>query len=795
MTPPQGRPPGRTTQPLRLGHAIGELFSLYPPDEPSAGAFRAKQIQAVLQLTPLTMLANILNALLVADSFWNAGLRAFLVPWAACVMVVALFGGRVWIVTRTGRRRHTASLRALRRAAIHASILGTLWALVPVFLFPIANSRQQLMITAISAGMICAGGFALATIPAAATAYVLILSAGSAFPLLSTSDPVLANVGWLLYIYAIIVVASVIATARTFGARLMAESRAEHQTQVIGLLLRDFEESASDVLWEINRQGRLQHVSPRLAQMLDKSLDDLAGTIFVDHLRNPAADWREAERDCLRELESRIGASEPFRDLTIPILVAAERRWWSLSAKPLTDPDGQFSGWRGVATDVTHARRAHERITHLAHHDTLTGVANRHQFHTLVRSALLAVADNASSCAVACIDLDNFKDVNDSLGHQAGDSLLQIVAQRLSAGTRRNDLVARLGGDEFGLLLREPGNNSELEGFVARLLEQLQRPCELYGSRTSVGASVGIALAPRDGTDATTLLRNADIALYAAKAKGRGSFCFFDPAMALGSQRRQMLERELQRAMDEGGLSLFYQPQIVLATGAVWRFEALLRWKHPLHGNIPPAEFIPIAESSGLIVRLGEWVMQKACQDAAGWPDSIGIAVNLSPAQIVGRDLCRMVDAALTESGLLTSRLEVEITESVFLNETGETLGQLHSLHRTGVKLALDDFGTGYASLAYLRRLPFDTLKIDRSFVHEMLESTEARAIVRSVVDLAVTLKIATVAEGVETRKHIDALTAEGCTLGQGNHLGEPMPAANVLGFLERLAHAAAPAG
>lgn len=412
MTPPQARPAGRTTLPLRLGHAIGELFSLYPPDEPSAGAFRAKQIQAVLQLTPLTMLANILNALLVADSFWNAGLRGFLVPWTACVMVVALFGARVWFVMRTRRRRHTASLRALRRAAIHASILGTLWALVPVVLFPIANSQQQLMITAISAGMICAGGFALATIPAAAAAYVLILSAGSAYPLLSTSDPVLANVGWLLYIYAIIVVASVIATARTFGARLMAESRAEHQTQVIGLLLRDFEENASDVLWEIDRQGSLLHVSPRLAQMLDKSLDDLAGTIFVDHLRNPAADWGEAERDCLRELESRIGGNEPFRDLTIPILVAAERRWWSLSAKPLTDPDGQFSGWRGVATDVTHARRAHERITHLAHHDTLTGVANRHQFHTLVRSTLLAVADSAGSCAVACIDLDNFKDIN-----------------------------------------------------------------------------------------------------------------------------------------------------------------------------------------------------------------------------------------------------------------------------------------------------------------------------------------------------------------------------------------------
>lgn len=794
MTPEEPRSPGKTSLISRLRGAAGGLFTLYPPEEPSAGTFRAKQIRAVLQLTPLTMLANVLNALLIADSFWSVAPRGFLLTWIASVMVAATFGARSWFAMRSTSKRQTASLRAMRRATIHASILGTIWAMVPVVLFPVADAQQQLMITAICAGMICAGGFALATVPVAATAYVLILSAGSAYPLLSAQDPTLSNVGLLLSIYAVIVIASVIATARTFGARLMAEAHAEHQAQVIGLLLRDFEENASDVLWEIDGLGRLRHVSPRLAQMLDKSVEDLVGSVLVDHLRNPAAEWEDVEFQYIRELEQRLAVAEPFRDSTIPIFVAGETQWWSLTAKPLTDLEGRFSGWRGVATDVTHARRAHERITHLAHHDTLTGLANRHQFHTQVRDALLAVARDGHGCAVACIDLDNFKDVNDSLGHHAGDLLLQLVAQRLSAGTRRNDLVARLGGDEFGLLLQEPGDIDEVETFVGRMLDHLQRPCELDGARINVGASVGIALAPRDGVEATSLLRNADFALYAAKEKGRGSFRFFDPLMALGSQRRQMLERELRRAIDEGGLYLRYQPQVEMASCTVTRFEALLRWKHPLHGHISPEEFIPVAESSGLIVQIGEWVLRQACQDAMTWPGDLGVAVNLSPVQMVGCDLHGMVNQILEQSGLSTNRLEVEITESVFINETGEALEQLHRLHHEGVSLALDDFGTGYASLAYLRRLPFDTLKIDRSFVHEMLASTEARAIVRSVVDLAATLKIATIAEGVENKSQMDALVAEGCAVGQGNYLGEPMRPDAILGFLGSLDRASAPA-
>ena len=794
MTPEEPHSSGRAGPISRLQRAVGRLFTLYPPDEPSAGTFRAKQIRAVLQLTPLTMLANVLNALLIADSFWSIAPRGFLPLWIASVILAAAFGARSWFAMRSTSKRQTASMRAMRRATIHASILGTIWAMVPVVLFPLAGAHQQLMITAICAGMICAGGFALATVPVAASAYVLILSAGSAYPLLSAHDPALSNVGLLLYIYAVIVIASVIATARTFGARLTAEAHAEHQAQVIGLLLRDFEENASDVLWEIDDLGRLRHASPRLAQMLDKSIEDLVGTVLVDHLRDPAAEWEDVEFQYIRELEQRLAVAEPFRDLTIPILVAGETQWWSLTAKPLTDPEGRFSGWRGVATDVTHARRAHERITHLAHHDTLTGLANRHQFHTQVRNALLAVARDGRNCAVACIDLDNFKDVNDSLGHHAGDLLLQLVARRLSASTRRNDLVARLGGDEFGLLLREPGEIEEVQTFVDRLLDQLQRPCELDGARINVGASVGLALSPRDGVEATALLRNADFALYAAKEKGRGGFRFFDPLMALGSQRRQMLERELRRAIDEGGLYLRYQPQIEMASCTVTRFEALLRWKHPLHGNISPEEFIPVAESSGLIVRIGEWVLRQACRDAMTWPDHLGVAVNLSPVQMVGSDLYGMVNQILEQTGLPTNRLEVEITESVFINETAEALDQLHRLHQEGISLALDDFGTGYASLAYLRRLPFDTLKIDRSFVHEMLASTEARAIVRSVVDLAATLKIATIAEGVENKSQVDALIAEGCANGQGNYLGEPMRPDAIVGFLGILDRASAPA-
>jgi len=764
---------------LPVRQAMRRLFTIYPEDEPQAPAFRAKQIQAVLRLTPLTMLANVVNALLVAKAFWPVASHAFLIFWVSAVFFAALTGGRSWFAMRRGELRQTASPRALRRAAVHASALAFLWAVVPVVLFEGADPHRQIVLACICAGMICAGGFALTTVPFAASLYVFILSIGSALAMFRVPDSVFATLAGLLCIYGFIVIASVIETAHAFGARLMAEARAERQAQVIGLLLRDFEESMSDVLWEIDELGKLRHVSPRLAEMLDTPIEALANTYLFDHLKRGVSELPDDHAGTISELRDLLSSGEPFRDFVIPLRIRDETRWWSLTAKPVSTPEQQPSGWRGVATDVTHARRAHEKITHLAHHDNLTGLANRYQFLARLRTMLDSPAD-PPRFAVACLDLDKFKDVNDSLGHHAGDQLLQIVAQRLLTATRQSDLVARLGGDEFGLLLTHTEGPAEVARFARRLLEDLEQPCGLDGARMTVGASLGIAMTSGGETDASSLLRDADFALYAAKSEGRGRFRFFEPGMARTMQRRQLVERELRIAMERGDLTLWYQPQISIGTGAITRFEALIRWNHEIHGWIEPGEFIPIAQSSGLIVRLGRWLLDRACAEAATWPAHLGIAVNISPVQIVGQDLCSQIGDVLRTHGLASDRLELEITETAFLNESTATLDQLQALHAIGIKLALDDFGTGYASLAYLRRLPFDTLKVDRSFVHEMLESQEAEAIVRSVVTLASTLGIATVAEGVENNEQLSALRRDGCTHAQGFHLGAPVPAASL---------------
>ncbi|HMV52242.1 MAG TPA: EAL domain-containing protein [Rhodocyclaceae bacterium] len=779
---------------LPVRQAMQRLFTIYPDDEPQAPAFRAKQIQAVLRLTPLTMLANVVNALLVAKAFWPVASHAFLIFWVSAVFIAALAGGRSWFAMRRGALRQTASPRALRRAAIHASALAFLWAAVPIVLFDGADPHRQIVLACICAGMICAGGFALTTVPFAASLYVLILSIGSALAMFRVPDSVFATLAGLLCIYGFIVIASVIETAHAFGARLMAEARAERQAQVISLLLRDFEESMSDVLWEIDEHGRLRHASPRLAEMLDTSIDELANAYLFDHLKRNIPDLADEHAGNISELRDLLSSREPFRDFVIPLRVRNETKWWSLTAKPVTTPEKMPSGWRGVATDVTHARRAHEKIAHLAHHDNLTGLANRYQFLARLRTMLDSPAEQ-SHLAVACLDLDKFKDVNDALGHHAGDQLLQIVAQRLLTATRQTDLVARLGGDEFGLLLADADGPAEVARFARRLLDDLEQPCELDGAKMTIGASLGIAMLSDRETAPSSLLRDADFALYAAKAEGRGRFRFFEPGMASTMQRRQLIERELRNAMERGDLTLWYQPQVSIETGEITRFEALIRWNHHVHGWIEPGEFIPIAESSGLIVRLGRWLLDRACAEAATWPAHLGIAVNISPVQIVGQDLCSQIGEMLRTHGLASDRLELEITETAFLNESAATLDQLQALHATGVKLALDDFGTGYASLAYLRRLPFDTLKVDRSFVHEMLESQEAEAIVRSVVTLASTLGISTVAEGVESREQLDALRRDGCTHAQGFYLGAPVPAGSLrqyFGSAEAARHLAA---
>jgi diguanylate cyclase (GGDEF)-like protein/PAS domain S-box-containing protein len=437
-----------------------------------------------------------------------------------------------------------------------------------------------------------------------------------------------------------------------------------------------------------------------------------------------------------------------------------------------------------AVVDVTERKQAEARIAYMAHHDALTDLPNRVLFHERLNELLTRVQRSGENLAVHCLDLDHFKGVNDTLGHPIGDELLKTVAQRLGKCLRESDLVARLGGDEFAVVQWPVDNPNEASAMANKLIEVVSKPYEVLGHECVIGASIGIALAPDDGDSADVLLRNADMALYRAKAEGRGTAHFFEPEMDRRIQMRRMLELDLRKAFANGELELYYQPLINLTTNTISGFEALLRWRHAERGMVPPLEFIPLAEEIGLIVPLGEWVLRTACAEAARWSGELKVAVNLSPAQFRNRGVVKAVLTALAYSRLPPHRLELEITESVLLGETDANLATLHQLREIGVHISMDDFGTGYSSLSYLRSFPFDKIKIDRSFVSELAERPDCLAIIRAVAGLGISLGIATTAEGIETNEQLERVRAEGCTEVQGYLFSAPRPASEIPGLI-----------
>jgi diguanylate cyclase (GGDEF)-like protein len=435
-----------------------------------------------------------------------------------------------------------------------------------------------------------------------------------------------------------------------------------------------------------------------------------------------------------------------------------------------------------VATDVTASRRANRQLTWLAHNDPLTGLSNRYRFRT--RLAAQLAADDAPPLAVLCLDLDHFKGINDTLGHASGDALLRAVGERLRSAVRREDLVARLGGDEFAVLLPGVQDAGHATALAQAVIDALREPCDANGARVAVRTSIGIAFAPADGRDVDALLNHADMALYEAKAAGRGEVRCFRPEMATDNRRRLTLEQALRDALERRQLRLVFQPQVDFRSWRVTGFEALLRWRHDLLGEVSPSEFIAVAEDAGLMPAIGDWVLREACRQAAAWPEALTVAVNVSPVQLLSPRLAETAPAAAAQAGLVPQRLELEITESTFLRDTRATMEVLHALRRAGLRIALDDFGTGYSALGYLRRFPFDKLKIDRSFVRELLTRGDARAIVRTIVGLARTLRMEALAEGVEEPAHASVLERYGCNALQGYLVSRPLEAEAVADFL-----------
>ncbi|MGA8967646.1 MAG: EAL domain-containing protein [Pseudolabrys sp.] len=475
-------------------------------------------------------------------------------------------------------------------------------------------------------------------------------------------------------------------------------------------------------------------------------------------------------------LKSGIAEGKTFNN----VVNLPDGRAFSVVNKPIAG-----GGWLATHEDVTERQRSEDRIAHMARHDALTDLPNRMLLLEQLNHEIKRVK-RGECLAVLCLDLDQFKSVNDALGHHIGDELLKLVGERLRGCTRELDVVARMGGDEFAIIMTQMEQAADAATLSKRIRDSVIKPYQVEGHQIVTDISIGISVAPMDAVESDELLRNADMALYDAKADGRGTFRFFEPEMNTRMKVRRELEMDLRKALATEQFELYYQPLVVLETNEVNGFEALLRWNHPARGMVSPADFIPIAEETGLIVPLGEWVLKAACNEAVHWPEHIKVAVNLSPAQLNCRNLVSMVTSALNETGMPPHKLQLEITETVLLQNTFTTLATLHELRKMGVQIALDDFGTGYSSLSYLRSFPFDKIKIDRSFIQDLSNGAEPLAIVNAVAGLAKCLNMTSTAEGVETQQQMDVLQAIGCTEMQGYLFSHARPANEIRQFFQR---------
>ena len=555
------------------------------------------------------------------------------------------------------------------------------------------------------------------------------------------------------------------------------------QGRMATLLVAEFEAHSNGWFWQTDAEGRITYLTAKVAAELDVPDAPAIGAPLTALFRMDSAS-PETERTLAFHLSSRTG----FSNYSVrPASVAKLDRWWSISGRPVTDARGNFAGFVGSGSDLTERRRADAEITRLALFDGLTGLANRQRLR-LSLDQTLGQSGNTSrdrSTALFLLDLDRFKAVNDTLGHQTGDALLKQVAQRLLRTIGEAGLVGRLGGDEFQVILPTMADREKLGDLARRVIIDLSQPYSIDGSAISIGCSVGVAVAPDDGEDSETLVRNADLALYAAKGDGRGIHRFFRGELLVGAQSRKQLEDDLRQALVGNQFYLAYQPVVSTRSERIVGYEALLRWEHPTRGLVSPAEFVPVAEDCGLIEAIGEWVLRTACIEAAGWPEDIRVAVNVSPIQFANPALPALVTSALAKSGIAPHRLELEITEGVFVDETAATEQMFKTLKGCGVRLALDDFGTGYSSLGYLKKAPFDKIKIDQSFVKgAAIAGNRNAAIIKAIVTLADTLGMETTAEGVEIHDEIALIRELGCSHIQGYVYGKPARAADVLAQL-----------
>lgn len=626
--------------------------------------------------------------------------------------------------------------------------------------------------------------FVFSTSPLSVILYIGIMGLGAALSLAMAGE-------WHAMGAAILfTISSLVATIQVrsiFLKARLAEAAVTEKEAVVSLLLREFEENEADWLWEVDPARRLRSVSPRFAFALGRAQSDVEGKPLLEMIAGQS--WASGQfPPSLHDLAERLKNRENFSNMLVQVSILGEERWWELSGTPMRDEQGRFTGFRGVGSDVTEQRKSSEKIAYLARYDTLTQLPNRLQLTEALGEALRYAVQWRTRCALLMVDLDRFKSINDSLGHMTGDKLLAQVSARLQSLMGENQLCGRLGGDEFAIVIRDASTPGVIGSLATRVIERLSEPYQVDHHTLYVGASVGSAEGPRDGASVEEMMRNADLALYRAKDSGGGEHCRFEPELHASAEERRQLEVALRKALGRDEMVLHYQPVVDARSEKVVSFEALVRWNSTEHGFVSPGKFIPLAEDTRLIVPIGKWVMRKACEEARNWPEDVKVNVNVSPEQLLEPDFHAEVVEALAVTGLKPERLEIEVTESIFLRDASVARNALEQVMALGCSVALDDFGTGYSSLGYLRKLKFSTIKVDRTFVQGAAQgSAESLAIINAVVAMAKSLNMTTTAEGVETGEEAELIRNLGCDKIQGFYFGRPMTSADASGLFRQL--------
>ena len=762
---------GLPSLPLKL-NAL-QVIGLRDPGEGDWARLRALQYAELHSVSLIRIAAHGLAALLVVALFVDV-----IAPWILAIWLLSVVAA-VWNVTRVDRLFIDIERRGVERGdytrqafAVAGSTVP--WVIALIAFVPHGTLADHFALWAIIAMLMAGSAATMASAPIAAVMFDFLVGFTGTMSFLASGNFIFAIA---CGIYTVTIVAGAFRAAKTHLSARIAEAGAAEKDEVVSLLLREFEEKESDWLWQVDTKRQIRSASPRFAFAMGAEPAELEGKSFVRLIAGES--WNTGEfAPSLHELAEKLKRREHFSNLLVQVQTGDKRGWWELSGSPMHNEDGQFLGFRGVGSDVTVQRDRDEKIAYLARYDTLTGLPNRLMLTEALGEALQYAQQWKTRCAFLMIDLDRFKAVNDSLGHQIGDRLLAEVSQRLSSVVQDGEKVGRLGGDEFAVVVRDASDKLRIAALAEAIIDRLSQPYRVESNTLFIGASVGSAFGLRDGHTVEMLMRNADLALYKAKDAGGNEHYQYLPELHAEAEERRRLEASLRSAIGANELVLNYQPVVNANSESVVSFEALLRWNSAEHGFVSPAKFIPLAEDTRLIVPIGEWVLREACREAALWPADIKIAVNVSGEQLLEPGFSATVVRALADTGLPAHRLEIEVTESVFLRDGRTARQTLEEIMALGCSIALDDFGTGYSSLGYLRKIRFSTIKVDRSFVQGAAQGNqESLAIIRAVVAMAHSLEMSTTAEGVEDEDEAALIRELGCTKIQGYHFGRPMPA------------------